>query len=482
MEEDAFARSVKIISAKTGLRLDGHDPGTLRKVAAARMAFHGLSSPDEYGDLLEADTPKGRLEREELISLLTVGESYFFRDKGQFNLLRNMILPELIELRKAGRMLKIWSAGCATGEEPYSLAILLHEMIPDIADWRILVLGTDIKDEFLEKARKAVYRDWSFRTVPEEVRKKYFTEKDGWSKLDPIIKNMVTFRRGNLLDGVFTAPAGEPPGADLILCRNVFIYYRRKIAAAIANKMAESLREGGYLITGHWELFSPPDGILTPRVFPGSLVYQRLAEFPVKAPRLSAPPVLPAVHIPPRADTVLRISHPASPAADVPRERQDSLGEAEGLFKNGHYRRAAALFENELRKTPDDFRILCLTAHAYANLGDHGRAMECLRKAVNVNPLSAEPYYLLASIAEENGDAASAKENLGKVIYLEPASVAAYLDLAAIHESAGDVAKARKLRMAALDALRKLPKGSIVEPHGTTADEFIHFVELLLLG
>lgn len=461
MEHDAFSRLIQRISAKTGLRLDGQDIGTLRRMVAARMTVHGFPSPEQYGDMLEADSAKGWLEREELISHLTVGESYFFRDKGQFEVLRNIIMPELVARGKATRTLNIWSAGCSTGEEPYSLSILLNEMIPDIADWRVQIIGTDIREEFLEKARKAVYREWSFRQVPQDVRDKYFTVNNGQFKLDPTVKNMVTFSRRNLLDDVFPEPAGDSRGIDLILCRNVFIYYTRKTAAAIAERMAESLRDGGYLITGHWELFSSPTRKLVSRVFPGSLAYQRVAE------DFGKTPVLPAVHHSLAADAVAYIPFPALPGTQEKKEPDHP---------------AASVAERNLEKAPDDFQALCLTAHGYANRGEHGRAVECLRKAIAMNPLSAEPYYLLARIAEESGDVDAAKENLGKVIYLDPSSIAAYLDLAAIHDSAGDVEKARKMRMAALDVLRKLPKESIVEPYGTTAAELIRHIDLLLLG
>ncbi|MBI5179169.1 MAG: tetratricopeptide repeat protein [Nitrospinae bacterium] len=445
-------------------------------MATARMALHGLSSLEQYGDMLEADTAQGRLEREELISHFAVGESYFFRDKGQFDLLKHKIFPELIERNKTGRTLNILSAGCATGEEPYSLAILLSEIIPDIAEWRVHILGTDIKEEFLEKARTAVYSEWSFRMVPEEVRKKYFTRKGGLFTLDPGIKRMVTFHRGNLLDAVFPEPAGQPRGLDLILCRNVLIYYRRTMAAAIVIKMTEALREGGYLITGHWELFSSPLGILAPRVFPESFAYQRVAEGPAQKP------IPPVPHLP-VFPVALKAIMPRTPSSthDTVREPQAVLTDVHTLFNNAAYRKAVALLEKELRKAPEDFQALCLAAHAYANLGEHGRAVELLRKAIDVDPLSAEPYALLAHIAEENGDADAAKGYLEKVIYLYPALVSPYLDLSAIHENMGEAEKARKMRQAALSVLKGLPKESIVEPYGTTAADLVHHMELLLL-
>ena len=456
MEDASFFQLSKIISSSTGLRIEGQDGGALQKIASARIRRHGFSSTEQYLRLLESDTGEGRLEREELIVLLTVGESYFFRDKGQFELLQNRILPELVKRRKNERTLRVWSAGCAAGEEPYSLAIVINEILSNLPDWRVMIVGTDIKEEFLEKARKGVYGEWSFRMAPEGMRERYFTERGGRFELDPRIRNMAMFRRGDLASDVFPESAGGLRDMDLILCRNVFIYYKRKTVAAIVEKMAGALREGGYLVTGHWELFSVPSGLLAPRMFPESLVYERVKEG-VPAELKPLRPRYPALDAKTQITPVATLPPPVAPTDKTVQNLQGVLA-----------------------GNPVDFRSLVLLASAHANLGEHEQAVDYLQSAIKADRLSTEPYFLLAHIAEEKGDREEAVENLRKVIYLEPSAVAAYLELAAMHENGGDGKRARQMRKAALDALRRLPKESVVEPYGEIAGELIRAVERMM--
>ncbi len=479
MGDDRFERLIDLISARTGLRASTQDNRVLRKIVADRMAFHRFSSIQEYTDLLSSDTDENGFEREELTFLLTVGESYFFRDKGQFQLIRERILPELAERRKAERTIRIWSAGCSTGEEPYTLAIILSEMMSDFAGWKVTVIGTDIKEEFLKKAKRGIFGTWSFRTVPEEIRTKYFREYNGLFKLDPLIKNMVTFQRGDLVKDAFPDSAGALRDMDLILCRNVFIYYERKAVSAIVEKMAGTLREGGYLIVGHGELFSATTNMLTPRMFPQSMAYERVKEGSTPSQELFRPtyfaPALSAQLAPAPA-----INPPHVVSAIKKADWQSVLFAAGECFNDGNYRGAIDHLNKFPKEIKGDFRSLILMASSHANLGEYTRSVGYLHKAIAVNRFSAEPYYLLSHIAEENGQLDDAKENLRKVIYLEPSAVTAYLELAAIHENEGDFEKARKMRTSALAALKKLPKDEIVGFYKESAENMIKFVEKML--
>lgn len=118
---------------------------------------------------LLTDATHGPKAREALVHDLLIGETHFFRNRPQFEALEKHILPEIISRRRAARRLRIWSAGCATGEEPYSLAILLHRLLPDLADWNILILATDINRQALQQAQRGVYGPWSFREVPDTI-------------------------------------------------------------------------------------------------------------------------------------------------------------------------------------------------------------------------------------------------------------------------------------------------------------------------
>ena len=183
---------------------------------------------------------------------LTVGETYFFRDKKYFAILEEKILPELIELRRTtGKYLRIWSAGCCTGEEPYSLAILLHKIMGDTKDWNITILATDINPTFLRKASAGIYGEWSFRDTPEWVRERYFTKtKENRFELLPKIRKRVSFTCHNLVQNAYPSLLTHTNALDLILCRNVLMYLTPDHQAYVAGKLVQCLVEGGWLITG----------------------------------------------------------------------------------------------------------------------------------------------------------------------------------------------------------------------------------------
>ncbi|MBI4716159.1 MAG: tetratricopeptide repeat protein [Nitrospirae bacterium] len=429
-----------LVAARTGLHLRESDAAAVMKAVLCRVRDLGLPSVEDYLCRLTEETPEGGREARELTVLLTVGESYFFRDQGQFALLRSRVLPELLTLHARDRVLRLWSAGCATGEEPYSLAILLRELIPDPDQWDIRILGTDIQETFLDSARSGAFGDWSFRAVPPEVKDRWFTKTGGFHRLDPRIRGMVTFRPIDLLRESFPEGRGDLVGMDLILCRNMFIYYNREAVAAVAEKLTRSLREGGYLMTGHGELFSSVPPTLIPRIFPESMIYQRGGES------------LAVASEPPRPAAIPRVSRKAT------RER---AGKAQAP-----------------RQDPE---ALCRLGEAFANRGDHDRAVASLKKAIAADPLAPRPYYLLAHVAEERGERAVTRENLKKVLYLDPGFLPAYFELAALYEGENDFAKARQTRQAVLDRLRSLPESQRLEPYGEmTVEEVIRSVENLL--
>lgn len=215
------------------------------------------------------------------------GETYFFRDRGQFDLLRFRLLPELIGRRREAKILRLWSAGCASGEEAYSLAMLVDMLLPEREEWDILILGTDIDPAALEKARRGRYGQWSFRLVSAGLQRRYFRREGEEWELDEGIREMARFRALDLIGGDF--PDAELRDMDLILCRNVFIYFRPEEVERVAAKMAAALSEGGYLMTGHTELMGHTVAGLTSRLFPEGVVYQGA----VSAGRPSPPAPLP---------------------------------------------------------------------------------------------------------------------------------------------------------------------------------------------
>ena len=362
-------------------------------------------------------------------------ETYFFRDHGQFDLLRLRLLPELIERRRDAKTLRLWSAGCSSGEEAYSLAMLVDMLLPERQGWDIQILGSDIDEKALAKARRAHYGQWSFRMAPTALKHRYFRRTgDEWT-LDECIRNMVTFRAGDLI-GDSCADA-QLQDMDLILCRNVFIYFGATAVADVADKLAASLSEGGYLMTAHTELIGHRVPNLRSRLFAEGVVYQRAASVSVAAAAI------------PRS---ARIVPPPAAATPAPRAPHVPTPIAPGT------------------------KDLLASAHAFADRGDYDQAAQACRSALTVAPLAPEPHFLLAQLAQLNGDFDRARELLDKTLYLDHRNVAATLELAALCERQENLLRAQTLRRAALDIVRALPGDAVIEPYETTAAEMAQWL------
>ncbi|MFA6970805.1 MAG: CheR family methyltransferase [Gallionella sp.] len=449
MEEALLKKTRNLIANRIGLLVREQDDAMLRRVVAERVRALNLSGAEQYCQYLETDA--GVLhEREELVIPFTTGETYFFRDSGLHALLHDEILPELIERRKEARALRIWCAACATGEEVYSLAILLDELLSDQLQWNIFILGTDINRHAIEKARRGIYTDWSFRGMSCERRQRYFEcHKNTWV-LDDRIRSRVTFQTGDLVSDAFPDHAAKMYDMDLILCRNAFIYMAPNIVSHIADKFAETLADGGILIVGHGELYAHHLGKLRPRVFPEAIVYQK-----VVSPLFSQPPTaLVKTDVPEKLAGVLVQKTRAAVPVSPPQAAETGQGTSDSEM---------------------------LHVWELANQGQREMAAKSCSEMIDRNPLDAEPYYLMALLAQERGDFAQARDLLKKVIYLAPSFIAAYLDLGDLYAREGESARAVKMRTTARDLLKRLPADQQVKLYGAaTVDKVLEYVEHLL--
>lgn len=452
MEEALLKRTKDLIASRVGLLVREQDDALLRKVVAARVQALNLSGTEQYCQFLDSDTDI-RHERAELAIPLTTGETYFFRDSGQQALLQGRILPELLEHRKMQRALRIWCAACSSGEEAYSLAILLDELMADQSQWNIFILGTDINHSAIEKARQGIYTEWSFRGMSSERRQRYFLRHRNSWVLDDAIRGRVTFHPGDLVADRFPDYASDLYGMDLILCRNTFIYMAPQVVSRIADKFTETLDEGGVLITGHGELYAHHLGKLRAKVFPESIVYQKVA-----APVMPAPGALAETQPP----------FPKKPATVSPAIRKTSAATTPPPQAPAEISKKTAVSEMQ-------------QAWQYANQGQRDRAAKSCGEMIAENPLVAEPHYLLALLAQEHGDFAEARELLKKVIYLDSSFIAAYLDLGDLYAREGEGARAVKMRSTARDLLKRLPGDEQIRLYGaSTVNEVLQYVNHLL--
>lgn len=263
------------VANRIGFKIRDNDQTSFQEIVLERTQQLGLSRPDTYYHLLEAGTEESAQEWRQLTSKITNTESFFFRDKGQFSLLKHHIFPSLIRRNTGRKTLHICSAGCSTGEEPYSIAILLKELIPDIEDWNLTILGIDVNSAAIAKAQAAVYRPWSFRGLDPAIRQQFFREEDDHYVLDSVIREMVQFQRVNLLGDSFMNLAVPIQDMDLILCRNVFIYLSDSAIQRILHKFYDALCPLGYLLVGHAELHSQDLYPFQVQIFEESITYQR---------------------------------------------------------------------------------------------------------------------------------------------------------------------------------------------------------------
>lgn len=479
IEDNLLERFKKLVSDHIGLSIRKEDSETFRKALTIQMKGLNIVEPERYLSFLESDDGASKQEWKALIISLTTGESYFFRDKGHFFLLQNTILPELIEKNKNQRSLRIWSAGCASGEEPYSVAILLDMLLPDMKGWDIAIIGTDINEESLKKAARGIYSRWSFRMVDKDIQGKYFKRHPDEWELHEDIRKMVKFQYGNLIEAGFFSQNPVIRDMDIIICRNVFIYFKKEAVSAVFDNFLKIVNDGGYLISGHNELYGLELTNLRRIMFPEAVIYKKTVELEVQRNTsvkrgLSNSPVplliKEGVIIPP-----LKLRGGGEGLCSP----RDTKREIIALTKQEQYAEDVNKAESLLNTCKDDDGVLYLMAQACANTGDYEQAESLCRKAMDAAADSADPYFLLAHIAEARGNDEEAKELFKKAIYLDAAFIAAYCELGGLYEKENDIPRAGKARTTAMEFLKSLPSQATVKPYDITAGELLKYVEYL---
>jgi len=422
---------------------------------------------------------------DQVISGLTIGETYFFRDRAQFEALRFHLLPEIIKRRGGERRLRLWSAGCASGEEPYSLAMLLTDIIPDIDRWSISILGTDINKESLGRARQARYKKWSFRQVGPDLVRRFFTQDEDRFELHPRIKSMVSFNYLNLSEDNYPSLMTNTSAMDLILCRNVAIYLPDEQVQAMVRRFAGCLSQGGWLMVAATET--------DPRGFPGfvtrnmgpAAVYQLRG---VDDEKPQSPWDLEACRTPEEPEPVAPLfkappPRPAAPQAMRPPlvAGPDVLSQARHMMETNRYQSARCLLEQATVRQRAAAGLWLKGARRLANLGKLAEARYWCEKSLEGEPLSAEAHHCRALIALEDGEALLAGEHLRKALYLEPNHLAAHFSLATLYRRLGQNQKAQVHGRQAIRLASSLPpEQSVPEADGLAAGRIVTMLQVLM--
>lgn len=434
---EALERLKAQVIARTGHAYYNDKDRLLVERIQERMRATGAASVADYAVLLDADEGEQRA----LESAITINETYFFRHPEQYEALRGQVLPRLLAARADTKTLRVWSIGCSTGAEPFSVAIILREMLGAlIADWRITIVGGDISDAALERARTGVFSPWALRTLRDDERLRYFDRVGERWKLKGLYRAMVRFERQNLLDLVGPSRPYAWAGFDLILCRNVLIYFSLEQASAMAGALRSALAPDGELVLG------PVEAAIT-----GETTLRGIdaASASVEAETLQPAGWTPLLD--PLFQTMLPASwsviEPAPPVANEP------ANEPAPGTKTGEAR-------------IDEVRRL-------ADAGAYEEAHALCQRLIAETPVSARLQYYDAILRQVSEDRTGAEAALRRAIYLDRSFALAHHRLGALMLTAGRTEEARRALNAAVRLAETSPADAeIAEGQGLTAGDF----------
>lgn len=274
ISDGEFTQLRDYIYAQSGIYVADNRKYLVENRLAARLKELNLKSFAEYHAFLQYDAGR-RQELNRLFEVITTNETSFYRNPPQLKVFQDMVLRDVLERLKAARQrrLRIWSAGCSTGEEPYTIAIILHEVLrSEIAAWDIRITANDLSEAVLAQAREAVYTDYALRTTPKEIVARYFNQDGAAFKLRPEVKRLVSFGQINLSDRMQLRRVER---SHIVFCRNVIIYFDDEMKKNVINAFYDNLLPGGYLLIGHSESLHNISRAFRPKHYPGAIIYSK---------------------------------------------------------------------------------------------------------------------------------------------------------------------------------------------------------------
>lgn len=433
-----WARVSEVIANNLGLHFPSERFTDLRRGlagAADELGFDDVAACAEW--LLAAPLTKAQLQV--LASHLTIGETYFFRDPALFEALEKQVLPSLISARRAQGILqlRLWSAGCATGEEPYSLAILLDRLLPDRSRWALTILATDINLEALHMAQRGTYRQWSFRNTPEWVRTRYFHHRDAETfEVDLGIRQTVVFAPLNLNDGSYPSVVTNTVAMDLIFCRNVLMYFTPRSRRATVARLREALVTGGWLVVSPAEASAELLRPLVPVQCSGAILYHK------------EDPHLQELYPHDRSPLAFTEERSAVTSSAASSETQPALPD---ISTPGP----------PVKAQPDAASLL-QRARDLADEGQLDEAHRLCELALSRDRLAPEAHLLLAAICQERGEVGTAVEALRRAIYLDPDSAPAHFLLGSLLLRQGEQRRGQRSMETAVGLLSARPRDEVV--------------------
>lgn len=453
-----LTRLAALVESRLGMVLSGRNPFDLWRVVLAMAASERRDPLELLGSLVRDGLPESAVPA--FVELITVGETYFFREPRTLGTFQELVLAPFARGAGPGR-LRIWCAGCSTGEEPYTLSMMASRALSGTAGREVSILGTDVNRGFLERARRGVYREWSFRGVdPADMDLFFKRTPEGGGIVRPLYRRGVSFSHLNLADDRWQLWGdGLPP--DVIFCRNVLIYFAPERVVEVVRRFHAMLPVGGWLVLAPCESYAALSSLFTPVSCEGSTIYRRDTPCEYWAMEETCPfhGVFPEEGPEPSREADLADSWtdnemefhgpdlPPDEYAPPPAEEADGAVSLEGCMR---------------------------MARELADRGRHSEALEWAGRAVKVDGRAAEPRCLLGLIASELGDEESAASSLRRALYLDPGLAMAHYALGGLalrrgrkDEARRDFRNAEELLLRRLDD--GLPPGAVL-----AAEELLH--------
>jgi len=444
IHQTLMARASAVIAERMGLHFpEDRWPELLENIKKATQAL-GFKDPDTcVAQLISHELTLRQVET--LANYLTVGETYFFREPESFDLLEREILPALVAKRRGlGQTLRLWSAGCCTGEEAYTLAIACLRVIPDIEHWNLSILATDISPRFLDKAVQGVYSEWSFRGAPDWFREGFFSRtSDKKFVIVPQVKRFVHFEYLNLATDVYPSLHNHTNAVDIIFCRNVIMYFTPERQRAVVAALHRCLVEYGIVLVNPAEANADLFSMFSVENHGGGVILFRKTTrpTPVEFTPIEFFPIAPTFVMP-----VVPIAKPAWPSNPPP----------------------AAVPPLQL-------------ARDYANQGQLDKALQWCQRAIAIEPTNPAAYFLRATIHHESGRLQEAMAAFRQVLYLDQDYILAHHALGHLYRQLEKPRESRRHLTIALELLSSRNQNEVLpESEGMTCGQLIEPIRVMM--
>ena len=521
LSADDFGLFQELLIETSGLFFEESRNQSLHLALWQRLQHRGYHSYREYYNLLKFH-PEGRPEIRELLDLITIGETYFFRNKAQFDVLMRFVLPEIMQRKVDSRdkCIRVWSAGCSGGDETYSIAMAMMEVVPSYQEWRISILGTDINRNGLACAKEATYGEKHIAHLPKEYLGKYFKVAGSTYRLNPKVQELTQFEYHNLAKDPFIQERMQD--IDILFCRNVIIYFDGQTTQRVIANFHNCLAQDGYLFLGHSETLWQITDKFERVEFPQTFIYKKtlsptqedamkpfiaVPEIAIGDLTLSAAP-MPSLYQPGSGPAFepggknrcsgSTLSEPSpsgwgvegwtfvketdiekglfqrafrSGLQETPEPLEDFERPPDGKEKADSEYKEAILGLGELKdqtalsspnhmieQGKNHIRAYLTRATLLANEAKYKEATDILGKIVEVDNLSVEAYYLLGVLSYKSSNLNEAETQFRKVIYVDPDSVIAYFNLGNMYLYQRRFREAAREFRNAIRLLEKRPK------------------------